>query len=65
MQVCRIATSNAGTAAIARDTPAAENYGAIQDVAEPRAFRRSGSPASRSTTPLSDAELEVQDLLDG
>jgi multiple sugar transport system substrate-binding protein len=54
----------AGTAAIARDTPAAENYGAIQDVLnrELQAIWLTGKPVGDA---LSDAELEVQDLLDG
>lgn len=53
-----------GTAAIARDTPAAENYGAIQDVLnrELQAIWLTGKPVGDA---LSDAELEVQDLLDG
>ena len=54
----------AGTAAIARDTPAAENYGAIQDVLnrELQAIWLTGKSIDDA---LSDAELEVQDLLDG
>jgi multiple sugar transport system substrate-binding protein len=53
-----------GTAAIARDTPAAENYGAIQDVLnrELQAIWLTGKPIDDA---LSDAELDVQDLLDG
>jgi multiple sugar transport system substrate-binding protein len=53
-----------GTAAIARDTPAAENYGAIQDVLnrELQAIWLTGKSIEDA---LSDAELEVQDLLDG
>ena len=53
-----------GTASIARDTPAAENYGAIQDVLnrELQAIWLTGKPVGDA---LSDAELEVQDLLDG
>ncbi len=53
-----------GTAAIARDTPASENYGAIQDVLnrELQAIWLTGKPIGDA---LSDAELEVQDLLDG
>ncbi len=54
----------AGTASIARDTPASENYGAIQDVLnrELQAIWLTGKPVGDA---LSDAELEVQDLLDG
>jgi multiple sugar transport system substrate-binding protein len=53
-----------GTADIARDTPAAENYGAIQDVLnrELQAIWLTGKSIDDA---LSDAELEVQDLLDG
>jgi multiple sugar transport system substrate-binding protein len=53
-----------GTAGIARDTPAAENYGAIQDVLnrELQAIWLTGKSIDDA---LSDAELEVQDLLDG
>ncbi|MBF9030896.1 extracellular solute-binding protein [Rhodobacterales bacterium HKCCE3408] len=54
----------AGTADIARDTPASEDYGAIQDVLnrELQAIWLTGKPVGDA---LSDAELEVQDLLDG
>ncbi|MGP1355804.1 extracellular solute-binding protein [Roseicyclus sp.] len=54
----------AGTAAIARDTPASDSYGAIQDVLnrELQAIWLTGKPVDDA---LADAELEVQDLLDG
>lgn len=54
----------AGTAAIARDTPASESYGAIQDVLnrELQAIWLTGKSVEDA---LADAELEVQDLLDG
>jgi multiple sugar transport system substrate-binding protein len=53
----------AGTASIARDTPPSERYGAIQDVLnrELQAIWLTGKDVE---TALSDAELEVQDLLD-
>jgi multiple sugar transport system substrate-binding protein len=53
----------AGTAAIARDTPPSERYGAIQDVLnrELQAIWLTGKSVDDA---LSDAELEVQDLLD-
>lgn len=53
-----------GTASIARDTPASESYGAIQDVLnrELQAIWLTGKSVYDA---LSDAELEVQDLLDG
>jgi multiple sugar transport system substrate-binding protein len=53
----------AGTAAIARDTPPSENYGAIQDVLnrELQAIWLTGKSLDDA---LADAELEVQDLLD-
>jgi multiple sugar transport system substrate-binding protein len=53
-----------GTAAIARDTPASESYGAIQDVLnrELQAIWLTGKSIDAA---LSDAQLEVQDLLDG
>jgi len=52
-----------GTADIARDTPPSERYGAIQDVLnrELQAIWLTGKPVGDA---LSDAELEVQDLLD-
>lgn len=52
-----------GTAAIARDTPPSERYGAIQDVLnrELQAIWLTGKDVQ---TALADAELEVQDLLD-
>ncbi|WP_439155991.1 extracellular solute-binding protein [Yoonia sp.] len=52
-----------GTAAIARDTPPSERYGAIQDVLnrELQAIWLTGKPVDVA---LSDAEAEVQDLLD-
>jgi multiple sugar transport system substrate-binding protein len=64
MPGCRIATSIRAPPAIARDTPAAENYGAIQDVLnrELQAIWLTGKSIDDA---LSDAELEVQDLLDG
>jgi multiple sugar transport system substrate-binding protein len=53
----------AGTAAIAKDTPPSERYGAIQDVLnrELQAIWLTGKPVEEA---LEDAELEVQDLLD-
>ncbi|PIV76827.1 MAG: sugar ABC transporter substrate-binding protein [Rhodobacteraceae bacterium CG17_big_fil_post_rev_8_21_14_2_50_65_11] len=53
----------AGTAAIARDTPPSERYGAIQDVLnrELQAIWLTGKPVEDA---LADAELEVQDQLD-
>ena len=53
----------AGTADIARDTPASESYGAIQDVLnrELQAIWLTGKPVDDA---LSDAQLDVQDLLD-
>lgn len=52
-----------GTAAIAKDTPASERYGAIQDVLnrELQAVWLTGKSVEAA---LGDAELEVQDLLD-
>ncbi len=52
-----------GTAAIARDTPPSERYGAIQDVLnrELQAIWLTDKPVSDA---LADAEIEVQDLLD-
>jgi len=53
----------AGTAGIARDTPPSERYGAIQDVLnrELQAIWLTGKSVDDA---LSDAELDVQDLLD-
>lgn len=53
----------ADTAAIARDTPPSENYGAIQDVLnrEFQAIWLTGKPVDDA---LADAEAEVQDELD-
>jgi len=53
----------AGTAAIARDTPPSDRYGAIQDVLnrELQAIWLTGKPVGDA---LADAEIEVQDLLD-
>jgi multiple sugar transport system substrate-binding protein len=53
----------AGTAEIARDTPPSERYGAIQDVLnrELQAIWLTGKSVDDA---LSDAELDVQDLLD-
>ena len=53
----------AGTAAIAKDTPPSEKYGAIQDVLnrELQAIWLTGKSADAA---LADAEAEVQDLLD-
>jgi multiple sugar transport system substrate-binding protein len=53
----------AGTAAIARDNPPSERYGAIQDVLnrELQAVWLTGKDVG---TALADAEAEVQDLLD-
>ena len=52
-----------GTAAIARDTPPSERYGAIQDVLnrELQAIWLTGKAVDAA---LADAEAEVQDLLD-
>jgi multiple sugar transport system substrate-binding protein len=52
-----------GTAAIAKDTPPSERYGAIQDVLnrELQAIWLTGKSVENA---LDDAELEVQDLLD-
>ena len=52
-----------GTAAIAKDTPPSERYGAIQDVLnrELQAIWLTGKSVEDA---LDDAELEVQDLLD-
>ncbi|MCG6904127.1 MAG: extracellular solute-binding protein [Rhodobacter sp.] len=52
-----------GTAAIAKDTPPSERYGAIQDVLnrELQAIWLTGKPVEDA---LADAEIEVQDLLD-
>ena len=52
-----------GTAAIAKDTPPSERYGAIQDVLnrELQAIWLTGKSLDDA---LDDAELEVQDLLD-
>ncbi|SFQ67320.1 multiple sugar transport system substrate-binding protein [Roseivivax halotolerans] len=56
-------TEYAGTADIARDTPPAENYGAIQDVLnrELQAIWLTDKPVDDA---LADANIEVQDLLD-
>ena len=53
----------AGTAAIARDTPPSERYGAIQDVLnrELQAIWLTDKPVEAA---LADAQIEVQDLLD-
>lgn len=53
----------AGTADLARDTPASARYGAIQDVLnrELQAIWLTGKPVDEA---LSAAELDVQDLLD-
>lgn len=53
----------AGTAAIAKDTPPSERYGAIQDVLnrELQAIWLTGKPVDDA---LADAEIEVQDQLD-
>lgn len=53
----------AGTAAIAKDTPPSERYGAIQDVLnrELQAIWLTGKSVDAA---LADAEIEVQDLLD-
>ncbi len=52
-----------GTAAIAKDTPPSERYGAIQDVLnrELQAIWLTGKSVDDA---LADAEIEVQDLLD-
>jgi multiple sugar transport system substrate-binding protein len=52
-----------GTAAIARDTPPSERYGAIQDVLnrELQAIWLTDKPVQDA---LADAEIEIQDLLD-
>ncbi len=52
-----------GTAAIARDTPPSEKYGAIQDVLN-RELQAIWLTDKDVTAALSDAEAEVQDLLD-
>lgn len=52
-----------GTAAIARDTPPSEKYGAIQDVLN-RELQAIWLTGKDVTAALSDAEAEVQDLLD-
>jgi multiple sugar transport system substrate-binding protein len=54
----------ADTASIARDTPPSPNYGAIQDVLnrELQAIWLTGKPVDDA---LADAEVEVQDELDG
>ena len=56
-------TGSTGTAAIARDTPPSERYGAIQDVLnrELQAIWLTGKTIEAA---LGDAEIEVQDLLD-
>lgn len=53
----------AGTAAIAKDTPPSERYGAIQDILnrELQAIWLTGKPIDDA---LADAEIEVQDQLD-
>lgn len=53
----------AGTAAIARDTPPSERYGAIQDVLN-RELQAIWLTGKAVDTALADAEAEVQDLLD-
>ncbi|RED14437.1 extracellular solute-binding protein [Pontivivens insulae] len=53
----------AGTASIARDTPPSERYGAIQDVLN-RELQAIWLTDKDVQAALSDAELEVQDLLD-
>ncbi len=52
-----------GTAAIARDTPPSERYGAIQDVLN-RELQAIWLTDKDVETALADAEAEVQDLLD-
>lgn len=52
-----------GTAAIARDTPPSERYGAIQDVLN-RELQAIWLTGKEVETALADAEIEVQDLLD-
>ena len=52
-----------GTAAIARDTPPSEKYGAIQDVLN-RELQAIWLTGKDVTAALSDAQAEVQDLLD-
>ncbi|RYG89306.1 extracellular solute-binding protein [Loktanella sp. IMCC34160] len=52
-----------GTAAIARDTPPSERYGAIQDVLN-RELQAIWLTGKDVTAALADAEAEVQDLLD-
>lgn len=52
-----------GTAAIARDTPPSEKYGAIQDVLN-RELQAIWLTGKDVTAALSDAQTEVQDLLD-
>ena len=53
----------AGTAAIARDTPPSERYGAIQDVLN-RELQAIWLTGKRVVDALADADVEVQDLLD-
>lgn len=53
----------AGTADIARDTPPSPRYGAIQDVLN-REFQAIWLTGKSPGDALSDAELDVQDLLD-
>ena len=52
-----------GTAAIARDTPPSEKYGAIQDVLN-RELQAIWLTGKDVTAALSDAQTEVQDILD-
>jgi multiple sugar transport system substrate-binding protein len=52
-----------GTAAIARDTPPSERYGAIQDVLN-RELQAIWLTGKAVDVALADAEAEVQDLLD-
>ena len=52
-----------GTAAIARDTPPSERYGAIQDVLN-RELQAIWLTGKAVNVALADAEAEVQDLLD-
>ncbi len=52
-----------GTAAIARDTPPSERYGAIQDVLN-RELQAIWLTGKEVGVALADAEAEVQDLLD-
>lgn len=53
----------AGTAAIAKDTPPSDRYGAIQDVLN-RELQAIWLTGKSVDTALADAEAEVQDLLD-